>query len=51
MTKKPAAPRRRKTQPDAYELRALSDNMPWGTFLPPDQVTAEVAVRVTCILA
>ena len=51
LTKKPAAPRRRKTQPDAYELRALSDNMPWGTFLPPDQVTAEVAVRVTCILA
>ena len=46
---KPRAQRRRKADP--YELRALSDNMPWGTFLPPDQVTAEVAVRVTCILA
>jgi len=46
---KPRAPRR-KPQAD-WELRALSDNMPWGTFLPPDQVTAEVAVRVNCILA
>lgn len=51
MTATKRAPRQRKPKEDQWQLRGLSDNMPWGTFLPPDQVTAEVAVRVTCILA
>lgn len=43
--KKPAA------APIQYEMRGLSDQLPWGVFVPPDQVTAEVAIRVTAILA
>lgn len=34
-----------------YEIRGLSDQMPFGVYIPPDQVTAEVAIRVTAILA
>jgi HK97 family phage portal protein len=46
---KKAIPRRStRTQ---IEIRGLSDSMPWGVYIPPDQVTAEVAVRVTAILA
>lgn len=50
-TKRAPARSRRKPAGDQWQLRGLSDNLPFGTFLPPDQVTAEVAVRVTCILA
>jgi HK97 family phage portal protein len=47
--KKPAARATgRRTQ---IEIRGLSDQMPWGVYVPPDQVTAEVAIRVTAILA
>ena len=54
--KKPATrrPSRAKAGPPAttqYEMRGLADQMPWGVFVPPDQVTAEVAIRVTAILA
>lgn len=46
--KKPAPRRTVRTQ---VEIRGLSDQMPWGVYIPPDQVTAEVAIRVTAILA
>lgn len=51
VTKTARKPAARRKPSDQWEVRGLSDNMPWGTFLPPDQVTAEVAVRVNCILA
>jgi HK97 family phage portal protein len=45
------APRAKAPASTQFEIRGLSDQMPWGVFIPPDQVTAEVAIRVTAILA
>jgi len=53
---KPAAPKRAtprasRRAPDRYELRALGDHLPLGAWMQADSMSAEVAVRVTCILA
>lgn len=45
----PRAPRPKKLE--QYALRALADHLPVGTILQADSISAEVAVRVTCILA
>jgi phage portal protein BeeE len=49
-TAKPRAPRAGKN-PAKYDLRALADHLPIGAILQTDTMSAEVAVRVTCILA
>ena len=49
-TAKPRAPRAGKKL-EQYAIRALADHLPVGTVLQADSITAEVAVRVTCILA
>jgi len=50
---KPAAkrPRAKKSTPERYELRGLADHLPMGTVIQADSMSADVAVRVTCILA
>lgn len=48
---KPRAPRAKRPIVNQYALRALADHLPIGTVLQADAVSAEVAVRVTCILA
>jgi len=50
---KPAAkrPRAKKATPERYELRGLADHLPIGSVLQADAMSADVAVRVTCILA
>ena len=50
---KPATkrPRAKKTSPERYELRGLADHLPIGSVLQADAMSADVAVRVTCILA
>ena len=47
---KPRAPRAGKKL-DQFAVRALADHLPIGTVLQADAISAEVAVRVTCILA
>jgi len=49
-TAKPRAPRAGKKL-EQYALRALADHLPIGAILQTDTMSAEVAVRVTCILA
>jgi HK97 family phage portal protein len=49
--KRTPAPRAPRKSADRYELRALADHLPLGQWLQPDAMSAEVAVRVTCILA
>lgn len=52
--KKPTArrsPAKKQVALTHIEARGLSDQMPFGVYIPPDQVTAEVAIRVTAILA
>lgn len=53
MKKSPGKPRasRPSRKLDQYAIRALADHLPIGTVLQADSITAEVAVRVTCILA
>lgn len=49
--KRTPAPRAPRKTADRYELRALADHLPLGQLLQADSMSAEVAVRVTCILA
>lgn len=49
-TAKPRPPRAGKKL-EQYALRALADHLPIGAILQTDTMSAEVAVRVTCILA
>ena len=44
-------PRARKPAGEKYELRGLADHIPLGGIIHADSMSAEVAVRVTCILA
>lgn len=48
----PFARSRPRPQPEAIELRGLSDGSgPWSAWISPDSVTPEVAIRTTAILA
>lgn len=51
--KKTTTPRRRapRAKPQTFQLRGLADHLPLGMFLGADSISAETAVRVTCILA
>lgn len=48
---KPVAKRTRARKADKFELRGLADHLPLGTVFQADSMSADVAVRVTCILA
>jgi len=50
-TAAPKRPRARKPAGEKYELRGLADHIPLGGILQADSMSADVAVRVTCILA